>query len=61
MTPFKTASKHVRGAFRAIAREIRFRNEIRALSYLDDHLLEDMGFVRGSLEYTVRNGRTDGR
>jgi uncharacterized protein YjiS (DUF1127 family) len=58
MTPFKTAAKRVGGAFRAIANEIRFRNEIRALHELDDRMLEDIGFVRGSIEYEVRNGRT---
>jgi uncharacterized protein YjiS (DUF1127 family) len=44
--------------FRRIAEEQELRRDIRRLSELDDHMLQDIGIVRGDIEDRVRGRRS---
>jgi uncharacterized protein YjiS (DUF1127 family) len=41
----------------AIGRELRIRRDMRQLAAMDDHMLEDIGFLRYEVEHRVRYGR----
>jgi uncharacterized protein YjiS (DUF1127 family) len=43
--------------FKALAREIRIRRDMRTLSGFDDAMLHDIGLGRSGLEDAIRHGR----
>jgi uncharacterized protein YjiS (DUF1127 family) len=43
----------------AIVRELRIRRDMRRVTAMDDHRLEDIGMRRSEIEHRVRYGRDE--